>query len=99
MYFESEISDNSLYILDEPENSLSASSQIKLVKFIEESVRFFNCQFIISTHSPFILSLKDALIYDLDTVPVSNKEWNDLPNVIAYKELFDRHKKDFEKKC
>lgn len=55
--------------LDEPENSLSAVNQIKLKEFIEESVRFFNCQFIISTHSPFLLSMQDARVYDLDIVP------------------------------
>jgi hypothetical protein len=26
---------------------------LKLKKYIEDSVRFYNCQFIISTHSPF----------------------------------------------
>lgn len=52
MYFISEIKDNSVYLLDEPENSMSASMQLKLTKFLEESARFFNCQFIIATHSP-----------------------------------------------
>lgn len=94
-YFESEINENSLYILDEPENSLSASSQIKLVKYIEESVRFYNCEFIISTHSPFILSLMDALIYDLDSIPVTTKNWTDLPNVKIYKDFFFENKDKF----
>lgn len=40
MYFASYITDNGLYILDEPENSMSASMQIKLAKFIEDSARF-----------------------------------------------------------
>ena len=40
-----------LYLLDEPENSLSAELQLDLLKFIENSARFYNCQFIISTHS------------------------------------------------
>ena len=31
----------------------------KLKKFIEDSVRFYNCQFIISTHSPFLLNLNN----------------------------------------
>ena len=62
------------YLLDEPENSLSAENQLKLKQFIEDSARFYNCQFIISTHSPFILSLTDALIYDLDSNPVVSKK-------------------------
>ena len=74
MFWEQEINEDSLYILDEPENSLSAENQLKLKKFIEESVRFFNCQFIISTHSPFLLNLSEAKIYDLDEVPVICKK-------------------------
>ena len=66
MFWEKEIKENGIYILDEPENSLSAENTLKLNKFIEESVRFFNCQFIISTHSPFLLNLNEAIIYDLD---------------------------------
>lgn len=95
MYFENEIKENAIYILDEPENSLSAESQIKLVKFIEESVRFFNCQFIISTHSPFLLSMNNAKIYDLDSVPVITKKWTQLENVRVYYDFFKEHEKEF----
>lgn len=69
-FWQNEVLDNSLYLLDEPENSLSPQNQLKLAEFIEESARFFNCQFIISTHSPFLLGIKDARIYNLDSVPV-----------------------------
>ena len=96
MFWEQEINEDSIYILDEPENSLSAENQIKLKKFIEESVRFFNCQFIISTHSPFLLNLKDAKIYDLDEVPVINKEWTELNNVRTYYDFFKEHEDEFE---
>lgn len=96
MYFENEIKENAIYILDEPENSLSATSQIKLVKFIEESSRFYNCQFIISTHSPFILSLKDALIINLDDGNNKNVKWPELENVRIYYNFFRDHEKEFE---
>ena len=95
MYFENEIKENSIYILDEPENSLSAESQMKLVKYIEESVRFFNCQFIISTHSPFLLSMQDAKIFDLDSIPVETKKWTELSNVRTYYNFFKDHEDKF----
>ena len=57
MYFVSEIKENSLYLLDEPENSMPVAMQLKLTKFLEESARFFYCQFIIATHSPFLVML------------------------------------------
>ncbi len=98
MFWEKEIEEDSIYILDEPENSLSAENQIKLMKFIEDSVRFYNCQFIISTHSPFFLSIKDAVIYDLDTVPVRIRKWTELENVKIYKDFFDEHSSEFKEK-
>ena len=60
LYFTDKIKENALYLLDEPENSLSPEKQQELLKFIQDGARFFNCQFIIATHSPFLLSLKDA---------------------------------------
>ncbi len=98
MYFSSYITDNGLFILDEPENSMSASMQIKLAKFIEDSARFFDSQFIIATHSPFLLSIKDALIYDLDSVPTITKKWTDLENMQVYYDFFKNNSLDFEKK-
>ena len=96
MFWEKEILDNGLYILDEPENSLSAENQIKLKKFIEESVRFFNCQFIISTHSPFLLGLDYAKIYNLDKYPAGVCKWSELDNVLTYYNFFKEREEDFE---
>lgn len=96
IYFTEKIKDNALYLLDEPENSLSPKLQRELADFIEDSARFYGCQFIISTHSPFLLSMRSAAIYDLDSVPVSRREWHELENVIEYYNLFKRHKDKFE---
>lgn len=95
MFWEQEIKENSIYILDEPENSLSAENQLKLKQFIEESVRFYNCQFIISTHSPFLLNLTEAKIYDLDEVPVIQKKWTELQNVQLYYQFFKEREHEF----
>ena len=96
LFWEREIKEDSIYILDEPENSLSAENQLKLKKFIEDSVRFYNCQFIISTHSPFLLNLLEAKIYDLDSIPVKTKKWTELENVKIYHEFFKEHESEFE---
>ena len=95
MYWEREINENGIYILDEPENSLSADNQLKLKQFIEDSVRFYNCQFIISTHSPFLLNLLDATIYDLDSTPVKTKKWTEINNVKIYHDFFKEHENEF----
>ena len=88
VYFTRKIEENALYLLDEPENSLSPRMQKELLSFIEDSARFYGCQFIISTHSPFLLSLKDALIYDLDSCPVETKKWYELENTRLYHDFF-----------
>lgn len=94
-YFTEKIDEDGLYILDEPENSLSPKRQLELVEFIENSARFFGCQFLISTHSPFLLSMKGAKIYDLDENPVDIKKWTELENVRAYYEFFKLHDREF----
>ncbi len=96
-YFTQKIEENALYLLDEPENSLSPKLQKEMVRFIEDSARFYGCQFIISTHSPFLLAVKGAKIYDLDTVPVTPKKWYELENVRAYHDFFKENTHLFEK--
>lgn len=95
-YFISKIEENGLYILDEPENSLSPKRQMELVKFIEDSARYLECQFILATHSPFILAIKAAKIYDLDENPVDVKKWTQLENVREYYSFFKEHDHEFK---
>jgi predicted ATPase len=94
-YFIEKIGENGLYILDEPENSLSPKRQVELVKYIEDAERFFGCQFIISTHSPFMLAIKGAKIYDLDESPVDVKKWTELENVRTYYNFFKERENEF----
>lgn len=68
---------------------------MKLKKFIEDSARFYNCQFIISKHSPFLLALQEAKIYDLDTIPVRARKWNELQNMKTYYQFFKEHEELF----
>ncbi len=96
LYFTEKIQEDGLYLLDEPENSLSPERQQELVKFLEDSARFFRCQFVISTHSPFLLAMKGAKIYDMDEEPVDVKRWTELGNVRAYYEFFKKHERAFQ---
>lgn len=95
LYFTDKIRENGLYLLDEPENSLSPEKQLELKQFLEESVRFFGCQLIIATHSPFLLSIPNAKIYDFDEKTVDVKPWTKLANVRAYYDFFKTHEKEF----
>lgn len=94
-YFTEKITQNALYLLDEPENSLSPQKQLELMTFLSDSVRFYGCQFIIATHSPFLLSLPMAKIYDLDEHPICVKPWTQLPNIQIYHDFFKRREGEF----
>ncbi len=94
-YFTEKIGENALYLLDEPENSLSPKRQMELVSFLEESARFFRCQFIISTHSPFLLAMRGARIYNLDENPVTIRRWTELENVRTYYDFFKTREREF----
>ena len=95
LYFSEKIQEDGLYLLDEPENSLSPERQQELVRFLEDSARFLGCQFIIATHSPFLLSMRGAKIYDMDEDVVDVKKWTELSNVRAYYDFFKKHEHEF----
>lgn len=94
-YFTEKIKENGLYLLDEPENSLSPARQRQLAQFLADSARFFSCQFVLATHSPFLLALPGAKIYDLDQTPAVTAAWTELENVRVYRDFFKEHEEDF----
>lgn len=96
-YFEAKLKNDTLYCLDEPENSMSPKMQIDLKEMLEGLARYCGCQLIIATHSPFLLSLDDAIIYDLDASPVDIKDWWELENTRAYFDFFMQHEALFRK--
>lgn len=57
--------DHGLYILDEPEASLSPQRQLTLLCLIDQLVKE-GSQFIIATHSPILISYRDGKILDLN---------------------------------
>ena len=94
-YFTDRIKEDALYLLDEPENSLSVQRQRELAKFLEDSARFFGCQIVLATHSPILLAMKGAKVYDLDQRPIRVRKWTDLPAVRAWYEFFKEHANEF----
>lgn len=94
-FFTQRIDENALYLLDEPENSLSPTRQLELLQYIENAARFFNCQFVIATHSPFLLAARGARVYDLDAAPAAPCCWTELPAVRAYHDFFEARRGEF----
>ena len=75
--FQSRLVPDGLYLLDEPEAPLSPLRQLAFLSLLKEMVEA-NCQFIIATHSPIILSFPGATILSCDSAP---------PVVVAYDDL------------
>lgn len=85
-----------LYLLDEPETSLSPANQILLAENIKQLIRFFDCQFIIATHSPFMLGTLEAKIYNLDAPALTVCRWSELENVRFFYDFFEARRSEFQ---
>jgi predicted ATPase len=79
--FQERLVPNGLYLLDEPEAPLSPMRQLALHCMIKDLCNEQNCQFIIATHSPILLSIEGAAVYDLDRNPPEKVSWEELPGV------------------
>ena len=94
-YFEEYLQPDALYLLDEPEVSLSPANQVKLANEINKMSRLLGCQFIIATHSPFMLGTLRAKIYNIDSKEYDIVKWSKLENVRYFYEFFKMHEDEF----
>lgn len=86
---------DNLYLLDEPEVSLSPQNQVKLAEEINKLARFLGCQFIVATHSPFMLGTLQAKIYNLDSECMEETQWYKLENIRFFYEFFEKNRNLF----
>lgn len=54
-----------LYVLDEPEAALSPKGQLVLLARMHQLAETGRCQFVIATHSPFVMAYPNATVYQL----------------------------------
>ncbi|MEP7141889.1 MAG: AAA family ATPase [Ferruginibacter sp.] len=59
------IADKGIYLLDEPEAALSPLKQLSLISYILEVLKDKNAQFIIATHSPILMGIPGASLYEI----------------------------------
>ena len=95
-FFKDRLFPDNLYFLDEPENSMSPTFQQELADYICVLAYRLNCQFVLASHSPFMLSMYGARIFDLDSRPSRVKEWWQLDNMKEYYKLFNKFRERFE---
>ena len=92
--FDDMIETDALYLLDEPEISLSPQNQVLLAEKINMHARLLGCQFIVATHSPFILGTLYGKIYNIDSSEYKVCHWKELENVKFYFDFFEKHRRD-----
>ncbi len=86
--FQSRLVSGGLYLLDEPEAPLSPLRQLAFLSLLKEMVAD-DCQFIIATHSPIILSFPGAAILSCDSAPIEAVEYGDLEHVKLTREFLN----------
>lgn len=94
-YFDEYLLPDALYLLDEPEVSLSPENQVKLADEINKLARLLGCQFIIATHSPFMLGTLHAKIYNIDSKEYDEAKWSELENIRYFYEFFKKYENEF----
>jgi len=85
-----------IYLIDEPEAALSPQRQLALFSLIKNLAENHGCQFIIATHSPILMTLPNATIYQFsETIQKVNYEETEhftiLKNFLNNPEAFLRH--------
>jgi predicted ATPase len=77
-----------LYILDEPEAALSVSGNLALLTVIVQAAAN-GAQFIIATHSPILLAIPGAKIYEFDSASFAEVAYDDLDTVRLMRGFLD----------
>lgn len=85
-------SKNGLYILDEPEVALSPTRQMSMITRIHDLVNE-NCQFIISTHSPILMSYPNSIIYEIKNGRLKKTKLEDIEHYQITKSFLENKNK------
>ncbi len=92
-YFKSRYNIKGLYFLDEPETALSPESLIDLLNLLISISKKDHAQFMIATHSPFLLACPLAKIYSFDNHSIAPIEYKDTNYYRLYKNFMNHPEK------
>ncbi|MEO8712854.1 MAG: AAA family ATPase [Parafilimonas sp.] len=83
------VGNKGIYLLDEPEAALSPLKQLSLIVFIIEVLKHNNAQFIIATHSPILMAIPDAVLYEIKEDGMAKVEFKDTEHYRITKTFLD----------
>ena len=79
-----------LYLLDEPEAALSPNRQLAALSAIDQLVKQ-DCQFIIATHSPILLSYPNAKILQFDASGITEVAYEDTEHYAVTRDFLNHY--------
>ena len=85
-----------LYLLDEPEAALSPSRQMAALSAIHQLVQQ-ECQFIIATHSPILLSYPNAKILQFDGAGITEVAYEDTEHFAITRDFLNHYENRLER--
>jgi predicted ATPase len=73
-----------IYLMDEPEAALAPETQLQVIARIMQLVSE-GARFVIATHSPLLMALPGALIYELGEDGLERRSYQELGHVRLYR--------------
>jgi predicted ATPase len=84
-----------IYILDEPEAALSPQRQLSFLKIIHDLEKPGHAQFLISTHSPIILSYPGAVLFSLDGDTIREIDYRETDHYLVTRDFLNAPERYF----
>lgn len=86
-FFDERADRQGIYIFDEPESALSPSRQFDFLKLLRRIQRAGNAQVIMATHSPILMALPDADLWEIDRFSIQPTTLEDTAHYRLYREF------------
>jgi len=86
-FFEDRLSRQGIFILDEPESALSPQKQFDFLRLLRRMQRDNNCQVIMATHSPILMALPDADLWQIDPFGIRPTKLEETTHFKIYREF------------
>lgn len=86
-FFEERFERQGIFILDEPEAALSPQKQFDFLKLLRRMQQAANCQVIMATHSPILMALPDADLWQIDPYAIQPTRLEDTAHYRLYREF------------
>lgn len=86
-FFEERMDRQGIFLLDEPEAALSPAKQFDFLKLLRRMQREARCQVIMATHSPILMALPDADLWQIEAFGVRPTTLEETAHFRIYREF------------